>query len=92
MKMSSQLYNATATAIGALLESDPGAAARYSAGEFPRSDRCKDLNMRFRWDVFHHVSRTLREVPAYAEELRDLDDAHIDTALRRIVPAIERQF
>ena len=57
--------------------------AAYREGRYPRADRTKDLNMRYRWDllwVAHgQMPDTLRR------ELNELHDTHIDTALRRIV-------
>jgi hypothetical protein len=57
--------------------------ASYRAGRFPRADMVKDLDKRYRWDLFsvathgrHDVTETL-----YAY----LDDNHLDTALRSIV-------
>lgn len=58
----------------------------YENGNFPRAERTKDLNMRFRWDCFHARDKDI------APDLSDLNDSHIDTALRRILPTIERKF
>lgn len=52
---------------------------RYRTGDFPRADRVKDLDMRYRWDLFHAADAwKLIDGRGYA-------DTHIDTALRRIV-------
>lgn len=53
----------------------------YRDGNFPRSWAVKDLNTRYRWDLFYAA-----KVPRAM--LEGLYDAHIDTALRRIVPPI----
>lgn len=54
----------------------------YRSRQFPRADRVKDLDKRYRWDL------------AYVADIRDVitavydrggNDAHIDTALRMIV-------
>ncbi|WP_237714725.1 hypothetical protein [Mycobacteroides abscessus] len=58
---------------------------RYRAGQFPRADQVRDLNMRYRWDLLNEVSRRGWQRPwAYG----DYGDAHIDTALRSIIPAL----
>lgn len=60
----------------------------YQTGRFVRSDRVKNLDMRYRWDLFHvasHIDPGLRK-----ELYKYLNDNHIDTALRRIVEPIER--
>lgn len=55
----------------------------YRAGEFPRSERVKDLDKRYRWDLFFAVMR--RDPELNAEVCDYLSNAHIDTALRQIV-------
>lgn len=57
--------------------------AAYREGRFPRADRVKDLDKRYRWDLFWDTRGALGVVGE-----RDLLDSHIDTALRRIVPAL----
>jgi len=82
MKMQPELFNKLRTAIQKVLDKNPGIAAKYVAGDFPRADRCKDLNVRFRWDLFWASGVSSEMYQA------DLTDAHIDTALRKIVPDI----
>ena len=55
----------------------------YREGRYPRADRTRDLDMRYRWDLLWAVHGTLPDV--LRGELNDLRDTHIDTALRRIV-------
>lgn len=58
----------------------------YRRGDFPRADRVKNLDMRYRWDVFYAAGGFAMfdgmDMPA------DIEDAHIDTALRRAVPSL----
>ena len=56
----------------------PERRAQYRRGEFPRAERCKDLSKRYRWDLLWKSEHFLN-LPS------DLDDSHIDTALRKIV-------
>lgn len=56
----------------------PERRARYLAGDFPRADAVRDLWKRYRWDLAYATR-------AYAGLPDDVTDAHIDTALRRIV-------
>lgn len=81
MKMSSEYFDALQKVIGATDTAET--RAQYIAGDFPRSDRVKDLDKRYRWDQFWHAQRELAaagiRIPA------DLADAHIETALKRIV-------
>lgn len=55
----------------------------YRAGNFPRAEVCKDLNMRFRWDLFWAVPTEVRS--KFFELAGDVKDTHIDTVLRSIV-------
>lgn len=82
MKMQPEMFNKLREAIQTVLDKNPGIAAKYVAGDFPRADRCKDRNVRFRWDLFW--------ASGLSSELcgSGLNDAHIDTALRSIVPNI----
>lgn len=57
--------------------------AAYREGRYPRSDRTKDVNLRYRWDLLWAVHGRLPDT--LRAELNDLRDTHIDTALRRIV-------
>ena len=59
----------------------PDRRASYVAGDFPRSANVKDLDKRYRWDLYWDVQ------PSFPREWRpsDIDDSHFDTALRKIV-------
>lgn len=88
MKMSTQTQAALQTAIQALIT--PQVIEAYENGKFDRAERCTDLNVRFRWDVFYAARRSIPEQAD--EELRTLNDSHIDTALRSIVKPITRKY
>lgn len=66
---------------------------RYLRGEFSRSEACHDRDMRYRWDLLHVSCVKIGDgvgmggLPLYGY----LDDEHIDTALRRIVPVLADQ-
>jgi len=61
----------------------PQMRERYRAGDFPRADRVRDLDKRYRWDIYY-AAGGYRLLP----EDDSLTDAHIDTALRRVVPSL----
>jgi hypothetical protein len=55
----------------------------YREGRFPRADAVKDLDKRYRWDLFYYVGM--------ANEMRfgrDVYDSHIYTVLSRLVPSL----
>ena len=57
---------------------------RYLDGDFYRSDKVKDLDKRYRWDLFWGANAgTWVTTLDY-----DVNDTHIDTALKSIVPAL----
>ena len=57
---------------------------RYRSGDFPRANLVKDLDKRYRWDLFHgsHVYDVLGPYS------HGYDDTHIDSALKTIVPPL----
>lgn len=87
MKMTKTHYETLRVLIESKLAQHPDVPSRYANGEFPRADSVKDLNKRMRWDLFW-ASTDL----GFRDELRYLQNSHIDTALRRIVKPIERNF
>lgn len=81
MKMTAALYDW----LHAAIECHDTAARRaaYREGRYPRADRTKDVDMRYRWDLLWAVRDSMPDV--LGKELNGLRDTHIDTALRRIV-------
>lgn len=78
----------TATHLAALRETITpldGEARRelYRQGNYPRADKTKDVDMRYRWDLFYIATFRCRNWPVGAYL-----DSHIDTALRSIVPPL----
>jgi hypothetical protein len=61
----------------------PQTRERYRAGDFPRADRVRDLDKRYRWDIYY-AAGGYRLHP----EDDSITDAHIYTALKRIVPSL----
>lgn len=61
----------------------PSTRERYRAGDFPRADAVRDLDKRYRYDLFY-AAGGCRLLP----EDDGLTDAHIYTALRRVVPSL----
>ena len=89
MKMTKPHYETLRVLITGLLEKHPDAPLHYSNGNFVRANLVKDLNKRYRWDLFWAATRFER---SFREELSYLQDSHIDTALRNIVTPIERNY
>lgn len=64
---------------------EPEVRTRYANGDFARSELTKDVDKRYRWDLFWG-SLVYQD---NAEEFSGYSDAHIDTALRSIVAPLE---
>jgi hypothetical protein len=60
----------------------------YREGRFPRADAVKDLDMRYRWDLYHAARGADVFRTGIGGEDGGLASAHIDTGLRRIVAAL----
>ena len=88
MKMTKEDFNSLKLYIDTFLDDDPGILIDYEEGRFARADKVKDLNKRFRWDLYHRIISWDFRSRLY----NYLDDTHIDTALRRIVPTITRNY
>jgi len=78
MKASPELRSTVADAIAPV--DTQANRDRYRSGDFPRSDRTKDLDKRYRWDLYYHAHDTVGPF-----HTTGLNDAHIDTMLRSIV-------
>lgn len=63
---------------------------RYLDGDFARPGLVTNLNRRYRWDLFYVAVDELRyaELIGCNDDGRLLTDAHIETALRGIVPEV----
>lgn len=56
---------------------------RYVAGDFFNADRVKDLNKRYRWDLYFEAIPSADD--DLAAEMNQYLDTHLDTALRRLI-------
>ena len=62
---------------------------KYQTGNFAKADRVQDLQQRFCFDMLHRAEL----MPYVCEELYPyLNDENIYTALKRILPTIERKY
>ena len=93
MKMSKELQAKITDAITTKVFNHPDFEtykSNYEKGKFPRADNVNDLNKRFRWDIFWLVNNAT----PFGDELdrEGLSQAHIDTFLKSVIPAIERKY
>lgn len=89
MKMRSDLYERLRAAIESI-DTD-GLRERYRKGDIPRFETVKDLDVRYRWDLYWMATSARNPASAKLREdlnAEDYESSHIDTALRRIVPSL----
>ena len=65
----------------------PERRAQYLAGDFVRSELVKDLDKRYRWDLFWAAWET----GVFEVLVLDWSDNHVDTALRHVVPVLAEE-
>lgn len=66
----------------------------YLDGDFHNAAHCKDLDMRYRWDLLYASKLKLGDGVGIEGDLNlyaYLNDSHIDTALRSLVPKLEAE-
>lgn len=78
MKVRTEDLNSLAAAIAPLDTAER--RETYRAGRFARSDKVRDLDKRYRWDLYWDCAYRLDY-----DQYEDLKDSHIDTALRALV-------
>ena len=57
----------------------------YRDGQFPRADKVKDLDKRYRWDLLWAINNPMRR--DFFDAVRELDanDSHIDSLLKAMI-------
>ncbi len=66
----------------------PANRQAYATGNYPRAERTKDVDVRYRWDLYWAALHKGLLPWDLLDDIDDVKDAHIDTALRGIVPAL----
>ncbi len=63
----------------------PANREAYATGNYPRSEATKDVDKRYRWDLYWAAQHKNLIPWTLLDEIDGVNDAHIDTALRSIV-------
>ena len=92
MKITPVHFETLSNKIEALLEKHGREAVieAYETGNFPRSEKTKDLQTRFNFDLL--VAVFCQDRDFMVEVYKYLNDAHISTALKKICPKITRKY
>jgi hypothetical protein len=77
--------------INAFLLVNPTLPFSYENGNFKNSDRVKDLQTRFNFDVFY-MSKCDAYVRGIENQYDFLYDKHIESALKSICPKITKKY
>ena len=90
MKITKEHFNYLKEKIDNYIMANPDIIEVYETGKFIRSDRVKDIQIRFCFDMLSKVPGLIQwvcdNIYTYA------DDSHIETALKKICPKIERRY
>jgi len=91
MKIKQEDYQKLEEIINDTLEKNGGMEhikTAYETGQFPRSEMVKDLQKRFVWDILFSA----KQYDFINELYKYMNDIHIETALRKICPKVERKY
>lgn len=72
----------------------PETRLAYLTGNFPRADKVKDLDKRYRWDLLYMSRLKIGDGAGMQGDINlyaYMDDSHIDTALRSFIKPLEHQ-
>ena len=90
LKISPELYAELEQTVKPLDHKDHQDA--YRKRNIPRADRVKDIDRRYRWDLLWAANRDrqLRGVETIIDQMyaEGLNDSHIDSALKAIIPPL----
>lgn len=71
----------------------------YRQGKFPRADKVNDVDTRYRWDLYHHSGAGQKLRDSFTDDEKwsnggngPYTSAHIDSALKRIVPTLGKTY
>lgn len=91
MKMSPATFTLIEVALDGLPIDMERERARYEARDIPRADCVKDIDTRFRWDLYWAANRSVDNALSDATTREQLTNAHINTALRQLVPPLKER-
>ena len=90
MKITKGNYAFLKTSIDKVLAKYPNVIEEYETGRFARSDRTKDLQRRFCWDLLYAAGIGGWVSTLY--NVNGMNDDHIYTALKAICPTLTKRY
>ena len=89
MKIRQEHLAVLKSAIDSCLAKYPDVQAEYESGDFARSDKVKDIQRRFCFDIMHGAGLT----KFVCDELYPyMNDDHLYTALKTVCPTVTKRF
>jgi hypothetical protein len=95
MKFTPQHLAILKAGINRVLAKNPTIIEQYQTGQFTRSERVKDLQKRFCWDLFWATGFRIGDgvgMDTNCGITGDYHDDHIFTALKSVCPKVVRQY
>lgn len=89
LKITQYHFDVLHDAIHDLLAERPDIINLYETGQFRNSNKVKDINKRFRWDM---LQCSIGSGWVSSNLYGYMNDTHIDNALKKIVPTIEKKY
>lgn len=93
MKFTTEHLAILKTGVDKVLTNNPHAAQAYEEGRFARSEKVKDLQRRFCFDVFYASGVKIGDgVGTSGDIIGDYTNDHLYTALKAVCPKVERKY
>ena len=93
MKFTSEHLAILRAGVDKVLANNPHAAQAYEEGRFARSEKVKDLQRRFCFDVFYASAVKIGDgVGTSGDIIGNYTNDHLYTALKTLCPKVERKY
>ena len=93
MKFTKEHLDILKAGIDKVLENNPTASEAYEEGRFARSEKVKDLQKRFCFDVFYASRIKIGDgIGTQGDIVGDYTDDHLFTALKAVCPKVVRKY
>ena len=93
MKFTSEHLAILRAGVDKVLANNPHVAQAYEEGRFARSEKVKDLQRRFCFDVFYASGVKIGDgIGTSGDIIGDYTNDHLYTALKAVCPKVERKY
>tara|TARA_R100000479_G_C6202554_1_gene135242 strand:+ start:228 stop:509 length:282 start_codon:yes stop_codon:yes gene_type:complete len=93
MKFNQEHLTILKSGIDRVLNNNPNIIELYEIGRFARSEKVKDLQKRFCFDLFHASRiRIGNGIGTQGDIIGDYNNDHLYTALKQVCPKVTKRF